>query len=415
MASEREVRKETTLWGGEKEVIYEDGTRVGEIRSEERGGFLGIGAETVRVERDNDGCEVAYEREEERGGILGIGGTPTQVRCSSDGSEISTSQIENRGGFLGIGSESVRVERDPDGNEIGETRWERRGSFLGLGGERVRVSTYAKASSSSTSQPIAGSGGNPAQGSSSFAGPVIVVAIIAVVGWLALEHGRRESTHQPAPPPAVSSSPVPPLPQKEVQADQPDPAVREVQHALTASGFDSGPADGLMGSQTRRAIRDFQLSRGEKATGVLTPSQRSDLIARGVAPSSPGHATGHVNPTNILPIEHGAYVSSQVACRDASNATIMWYDGLYFYAGRYFARANLPHCNISVRNEGNSLFSVTRNCNPAAVREYPWLSEAPRVVQQYRILSRTEFSVGSGGYWSRYRYCADSQLPADWR
>ena len=38
--------------------------------------------------------------------------------------------------------------------------------------------------------------------------------------------------------------------------------IRAVQRALAAAGFDAGPADGLIGSRTRSALRAFQLSKG---------------------------------------------------------------------------------------------------------------------------------------------------------
>jgi hypothetical protein len=73
MTHEREVRKETDFWGNEKEIIYENGEKVGEIKSEERGGFLGIGSESVKVEYNTHGEEVGFTKPEERGGFFGIG------------------------------------------------------------------------------------------------------------------------------------------------------------------------------------------------------------------------------------------------------------------------------------------------------------------------------------------------------
>lgn len=144
MTEEREVRKETDFWGNEKEVIYEDNCKVGEIRTEARGGFFGIGAEPVKVEYDNSGQEVSYSKQEERGGIFGIGAEQVEVRYDNSDKEIIHSRIEERGGLLGIGAHHKRVEYDNDLNEISQTNTERRGDFLGIGGERIRVTRYSR-------------------------------------------------------------------------------------------------------------------------------------------------------------------------------------------------------------------------------------------------------------------------------
>jgi peptidoglycan hydrolase-like protein with peptidoglycan-binding domain len=66
-----------------------------------------------------------------------------------------------------------------------------------------------------------------------------------------------------------------------------DPTIQAIQHALIKRGFDPGPPDGLVGPRTRRAIRDFQLSRGEPGTEILTSSQQSALIGAAVAATRP--------------------------------------------------------------------------------------------------------------------------------
>jgi peptidoglycan hydrolase-like protein with peptidoglycan-binding domain len=44
--------------------------------------------------------------------------------------------------------------------------------------------------------------------------------------------------------------------------------VRELQRILNDKGFDAGPADGVLGTQTQQALRDFQKSEGLTATGI---------------------------------------------------------------------------------------------------------------------------------------------------
>jgi len=55
-----------------------------------------------------------------------------------------------------------------------------------------------------------------------------------------------------------------PAPRKKLIPDQ---TVREVQALLNQSGYNAGPADGLMGRKTRQAIKSFQQSRGLPADG----------------------------------------------------------------------------------------------------------------------------------------------------
>ena len=54
-----------------------------------------------------------------------------------------------------------------------------------------------------------------------------------------------------------------------------------IQLGLAAEGFDPGPADGLVGERTRAAIRRWQTSRGEAATGYLEGESAKALLATG--------------------------------------------------------------------------------------------------------------------------------------
>ena len=54
-------------------------------------------------------------------------------------------------------------------------------------------------------------------------------------------------------------------------------AWREIQEGLTASGFDPGAADGLVGGATRSALRAWQSSRGAEATGYADAEAVSAL------------------------------------------------------------------------------------------------------------------------------------------
>jgi peptidoglycan hydrolase-like protein with peptidoglycan-binding domain len=45
--------------------------------------------------------------------------------------------------------------------------------------------------------------------------------------------------------------------------------IRQVQEALHARGFNPGPADGILGPRTERAVRDYQDRYGIKASGDI--------------------------------------------------------------------------------------------------------------------------------------------------
>lgn len=54
---------------------------------------------------------------------------------------------------------------------------------------------------------------------------------------------------------------------------------RPVQSMLQMLGFDPGPIDGVIGSKTKKAAKDFQTAHGLPATGNLNPSTRQALFA----------------------------------------------------------------------------------------------------------------------------------------
>ena len=60
-----------------------------------------------------------------------------------------------------------------------------------------------------------------------------------------------------------------------------------VQQGLTVAGFSPGPADGKFGRRTRKAIREWQSSRGQAATGYLDASSAAMLLEAGEAASPP--------------------------------------------------------------------------------------------------------------------------------
>lgn len=69
--------------------------------------------------------------------------------------------------------------------------------------------------------------------------------------------------------------------------------VRRVQQALDKKGFDAGRADGIYGSETRTALREFQKSKGIQSNGQINRQTLSEL---GVNQNSMSNQDGNNNP-----------------------------------------------------------------------------------------------------------------------
>lgn len=67
---------------------------------------------------------------------------------------------------------------------------------------------------------------------------------------------------------------------------------REAQQALARAGYDPGPADGVWGAQSARALRDYQRANSLAETGRLDSATRAALrgTAAPAAPPSPAPA-----------------------------------------------------------------------------------------------------------------------------
>jgi hypothetical protein len=89
-----------------------------------------------------------------------------------------------------------------------------------------------------------------------------------------------------------------------------------IQSRLNALNFNAGQPDGKPGSQTRKAIREFQASLGTAQTGVLTEQEKSMLIASTSSPSSPSPASAQAPLTALAPLDPNSN-SSQAATQPA--------------------------------------------------------------------------------------------------
>ena len=84
--------------------------------------------------------------------------------------------------------------------------------------------------------------------------------------------------------------------------------VRQAQEALKNQGHDPGPVDGIMGSQTRQALRAFQSKNGLKQTGMLDAETKSKLniLHSGVySDRTPHHETLPGSASGFAPKESG--------------------------------------------------------------------------------------------------------------
>ena len=83
---------------------------------------------------------------------------------------------------------------------------------------------------------------------------------------------------------------------------------RQIQERLHAEGFDPGSADGLVGPQTRAAIRRWQASRGTPTTGYLDgPSAAALRSAGGASPAAAAVAPAGSPPVTMSSTNPAAF------------------------------------------------------------------------------------------------------------
>ncbi|MFD0319149.1 glycoside hydrolase domain-containing protein [Streptomyces flavalbus] len=77
-----------------------------------------------------------------------------------------------------------------------------------------------------------------------------------------------------------------------LQSGATGPLVTAAQCLLKAAGYDPGTPDGIFGSGTATAVRNFQASKGLSADGVVGPRTWTALLSRGTTPTLQSGATG---------------------------------------------------------------------------------------------------------------------------
>ncbi len=90
---------------------------------------------------------------------------------------------------------------------------------------------------------------------------------------------------------------------------QPDKTVREAQTLLAKLGYDPGPADGLLGSRTIGAIREYQKAAGLPVDGKVSPQLMKSLRS---GEHQKLHAQSAAGPANTPPPSAAAAVQQPV-------------------------------------------------------------------------------------------------------
>lgn len=108
--------------------------------------------------------------------------------------------------------------------------------------------------------------------------------------------------------PSVAPAQQRPVQQRPVQ--QRSQLTLDVQNALTALGYDPGPADGLYGARTRSAIEAYETDVGGRATGIVTRELLDSLrtsLSRATAPRIVERpSVDSVDPSGVTPSERAA-------------------------------------------------------------------------------------------------------------
>jgi peptidoglycan hydrolase-like protein with peptidoglycan-binding domain len=126
---------------------------------------------------------------------------------------------------------------------------------------------------------------------------LLTAALCAGIAWNALMNQPRVPDEEPLPRPAAALSVHPEKPPGGTITLRFDPVIEEVQKALAASHYYSGPIDGVAGKRTRMAIESFQSANGLDVTGQATAELAERIRftnqiaeAAGVSAITPGSA-----------------------------------------------------------------------------------------------------------------------------
>ena len=111
----------------------------------------------------------------------------------------------------------------------------------------------------------------------------LLVRLAMLLGAVVVSAPLATAEAQQAPSPSVSSAG-----EEERSLGLTREERQRIQRSLAAAGYDPGPVDGLMGSETREAIRRWQGNRGEAETGYLDADGAKALLALVESVGPPG-------------------------------------------------------------------------------------------------------------------------------
>lgn len=124
------------------------------------------------------------------------------------------------------------------------------------------------------------------------------------------------------------------------------------------------------------------------------------VIAMGVTALGVAASLLQAQAADIATLKRGTYVLVSIPCSGAANNSIMEFDGVKFFHGRF--------CPASVTGKSGSKIVVTRPCsegdNPPEPQTDTFIIETP-----------TEFVLKNEVSEFDYRYCEQSELPVMWR
>jgi peptidoglycan hydrolase-like protein with peptidoglycan-binding domain len=160
--------------------------------------------------------------------------------------------------------------------------------------------------------------------------------------------------------------------------------VREIQKALKSAGFDPGAMDGILGSRTRNAIRDFQFDTGTLATGNLNEETLTTLGLRGTAPAELARAEESEAPVFVEPAPE--LDPDAAAALDPNAAALPGED-----SEEAFIRDNLaisPESHVSSRDDMRSVQESLRalEYNPGEINGM-MSSETRQAVREFQLLN----------------------------
>ena len=120
------------------------------------------------------------------------------------------------------------------------------------------------------------------------------------------------------------------------------------------------------------------------------------LLISCVATLQPGAAL-----SEIFPLKHGIYVSSDAPCGQASFGSVASYDGKGMTVGH-------SSCKVKVLNKSGKTYNVSSECY--SERD----DSTTKLTEVHTITTHTSFTVKNDNGEFSSRYCERSSLPWPW-